>query len=419
MRAPPRNAATLLVLGMLLAACSGGGEDGAAPATTTAPTTSAPPATEPGPTTSSPPAASSAQFRRARVRLVRVATLQQPVAMAVRPGDQAIYVVEQVGRVRAIRNGRLDPTPVVDISGQVTAGGEQGLLGIAFAPDGRILYLDFTDRNGDTRVVELAMRGGRADPGSQRLVLQVDQPYANHNGGMLAFGPGGYLYIGLGDGGGADDPGNRAQNTGTLLGKMLRIDVNGKTPTRGYDIPSSNPYVGRSGRNEIWQVGLRNPWRFSFDRQTAAMWIGDVGQGSYEEINRAVHTSTGSGRGYNWGWRVMEGRHCHIPSSGCRTSGKVLPLTEYTQALNGRCAVTGGYVYRGSRIPALVGYYVFGDFCSGEIWAIRANSSYPPARITLAGAGSGRNISSFGESATGELFVVDLGGTISLIEPSV
>jgi hypothetical protein len=148
------------------------------------------------------------------------------------------------------------------------------------------------------------------------------------------------------------------------------------------------------------------------------MWIGDVGQGSYEEINRAVHTSTGSGRGYNWGWRVMEGRHCHIPSSGCRTSGKVLPLTEYTQALNGRCAVTGGYVYRGSRIPALVGYYVFGDFCSGEIWAIRANSSYPPARITLAGAGSGRNISSFGESATGELFVVDLGGTISVIEPA-
>ena len=148
------------------------------------------------------------------------------------------------------------------------------------------------------------------------------------------------------------------------------------------------------------------------------MWIGDVGQGWYEEIDRAVHTSTGSGRGYNWGWRVMEGRHCHIPSSGCNTSGKVLPIIEYTQASNGRCAVTGGYVYRGSRIPALVGYYVYGDFCSGEIWAIRASSSYPPERITLAGAGSGRRISSFGESATGELFVVDLGGTISVIEPA-
>jgi glucose/arabinose dehydrogenase len=356
-----------------------------------------------------------------------VTGLERPVFItSARDGTGRTFIVEQGGKVLVRKNGVVLSTPLLDITQLVThGGGEQGLLGLAFHPrfkTNRKFYVNYTNRSGDTVIREYktsTSNPDRTDPTSPRTVLKVDQPYANHNGGMLAFGPGGYLYIGLGDGGGADDPGNRAQNTGTLLGKMLRIDVNGKTPTRGYDIPSSNPYVGRSGRNEIWQVGLRNPWRFSFDRQTAAMWIGDVGQGSYEEINRAVHTSTGSGRGYNWGWRVMEGRHCHIPSSGCRTSGKVLPLTEYTQALNGRCAVTGGYVYRGSRIPALVGYYVFGDFCSGEIWAIRANSSYPPARITLAGAGSGRNISSFGESATGELFVVDLGGTISLIEPSV
>jgi glucose/arabinose dehydrogenase len=355
-----------------------------------------------------------------------VSDLARPVLItSARDGTGRTFIVEQGGRILVRKNGSVLPTPLLDISDLVTqGGGEQGLLGLAFHPSfktNRKFYVNYTNRSGDTIIREYkasTSNPDRADPTSPRTVLKVDQPYDNHNGGMLAFGPGGYLYIGLGDGGGAGDPGNRAQNTGTLLGKMLRINVNGKTSTRGYLIPGSNPYVGRTGRDEIWQIGLRNPWRFSFDRKTGTMWIGDVGQGSYEEIDRAVHTSTGSGRGYNWGWRVMEGRHCHIPSTGCNTRGKVLPILEYTQASNGRCAVTGGYVYRGTRIPALVGYYVYGDFCSGEIWAIRASSSYPPERITLAGAGSGRRISSFGESATGELFVVDLGGTISVIEPA-
>ena len=182
--------------------------------------------------------------------------------------------------------------------------------------------------HGDTVVREY--RASSTNPNvvatsTARTILKVDQPYANHNGGMLAFGPDGYLYIGMGDGGDAGDPGNRAQRTDTLLGKMLRINVNGSTSTQNYLIPSSNPYVGRTGRNEIWQIGLRNPWRFSFDRATGNLWIGDVGQGKWEEIDRAVRTSKGAGRGVNWGWRVLEGFHCYKPSSGCSTSGKMKP----------------------------------------------------------------------------------------------
>jgi glucose/arabinose dehydrogenase len=362
----------------------------------------------------------------ADIKLTPIASgLSRPVYItSARDGTGREFIVEQGGRILIRKGGVVLPTPLLDITHLVTTGGEQGLLGLAFHPAfarNRRFYVNYTNRDGDTivrRYLTSTTNPDRAESATAKTIIKVAQPYANHNGGMLAFGPGGYLFIGMGDGGSADDPGNRAQNTGSLLGKMLRINVNGTTSAHNYRIPSSNPYVGRTGRDEIWQRGLRNPWRFSFDRKTGTMWIGDVGQGSYEEIDRAVHTSTGSGRGYNWGWRVMEGRHCHIPSTGCNTTGKRLPLTEYTQASNGRCAVTGGYVYRGSRIPALVGYYVYGDFCSGEIWAIRAGSSYPPTRITLAGAGSGRRISSFGESATGELYVVDLGGTISVIEPA-
>jgi glucose/arabinose dehydrogenase len=362
----------------------------------------------------------------ADITLAPIATgLDRPVFItSARDGSGRTFIVEQGGRILVRKDGVILPTPLLDITGLVSTGGEQGLLGLAFHPDferNRRFYVNYTNRDGDTivrRYRTSSTNPDRTEAGSAKTIIKIAQPYANHNGGMLAFGPGGYLYIGMGDGGGADDPGNRAQNTGSLLGKMLRIDVNGTTSTHNYRVPSSNPYVGRTGRNEIWQLGLRNPWRFSFDRKTGAMGIGDVRHAAYEEIDRAIHTDTGSGRGFNWGWRVMEGRHCHIPSSGCNRTGKKLPIIEYTQASNGRCAVTGGYVYRGSRIPALVGFYVYGDFCSGEIWAIKANSSYPPTRITLAGPGSGRRISSFGESPGGELYVVDLGGTISVIRPA-
>jgi glucose/arabinose dehydrogenase len=407
MRAPPRNAATLLVLGMLLAACSGGGEDGAAPATTTAPTTSAPPATEPGPTTSSPPAASSAQFRAARVRLDPVAVLEQPVAMAVRPGDDTIYLVEQIGRVRALRDGRVDPEPVLDIADQVTAGGEQGLLGLAFAPDGRHLYLNFTDTDGDSRVVELAMSGRRADPGSQRLLLRVDDPYANHNGGQLAFGPDRLLYIAFGDGGGAGDPEGNAQSLGSLLGKILRIDPR-PAGGRPYRVPSDNPFVGRAGaRPEIWDYGLRNPWRFSFDPATADMWIGDVGQNRWEEID---YQPAGAG-GRNYGWDRREGRH---EFEGERPDGAVDPVIEYGRE-GGACTVIGGYVYRGRRIPGLRGAYLYGDYCAGWVRAARVSGGRAAEQRDLGTDVPG--LSSFGVDADGELYAMSLSGPVYRLVP--
>jgi glucose/arabinose dehydrogenase len=226
---------------------------------------------------------------------------------------------------------------------------------------------------------------------------------------MMAFGPDGYLYIGTGDGGGTGDPDNSAQNKDSLLGKMLRIDVNGRTGSKAYGIPAGNPYVGAPGANEIWQIGLRNPWRFSFDRTTEDLWIGDVGQMNWEEVDVARDTASGPGRGIHWGWRTLEGTHCYNPSSGCSTAGKTAPQLEY-QHNNGRCSITGGYVYRGSAIPALVGGYVFADFCSGEIWVTDASAPAPSARYTL--LDTSLSIASFGETSSGELYVVNRGGSV-------
>ncbi|HEX7148731.1 MAG TPA: PQQ-dependent sugar dehydrogenase, partial [Actinomycetota bacterium] len=281
-----RGLAASLALALLAAACSGGDPDPQAePTTTFSSTTLMPTTTGPPSTTAGAQAASSAQFRAAKVRLVRVAQLEQPVAMAVRPGERTLYLVEQVGRVRAIRGGRLDPTPVLDISEQVTAGGEQGLLGLAFSPDGRYLYLHYTDLSGDHQVSELTMDGQRADPGSRRSVLRIDDPFGNHNGGQLAFGPDRRLYLAFGDGGGGGDPEGNGQSLDSLLGKILRIDPRpgGGQP---YRVPSDNPFLDRDGaRPEIWAWGLRNPWRFSFDAATGDLWIGDVGQNAYEEVD--------------------------------------------------------------------------------------------------------------------------------------
>ena len=249
---------------------------GATPATTAA----GPDTTAPDTTAAAPAPAITAgpqPLGSVAVTLTEIAGLTQPVALAVRAGDAALYVVEKVGRVTAVRDGAVDPTPVLDLTGSVSTGSEQGLLGLAFSPDGGKLYVNFTNPAGDTRVVEYAFSGGRADPSTAREVLAVDQPYANHNGGNLVFGPDGMLWIGLGDGGSGNDPENRAQDLGTLLGKMLRIDP---TPSAGraYTIPPDNPFVGQAGaRGEIWSYGLRNPWRYSFDRATGDLWIGDVG----------------------------------------------------------------------------------------------------------------------------------------------
>jgi glucose/arabinose dehydrogenase len=322
-------------------------------------------------------------------------------------GSGRLFVVEQAGRIRVLAGGTLLAAPFLDIRSRIAAGGERGLLGLAFHPKYRTngrFFVNFTDRNGTTVIAEYRRSTTDANRASrtERVLLRVPQPYANHNGGMLAFGPDGYLYIGLGDGGSAGDPGNRAQSTASRLGKLLRIDVDQAQGTRRYANPPSNPYVGRSGLDEIFARGLRNPWRFSFDRLTGDLWIGDVGQGRWEEIDRATRAA-GLGRGANYGWRQLEGRACYNPSSGCSTRGKTMPVAVYSHSLG--CSVTGGYVYRGAAYPALVGGYVFGDYCSGRIWALRADG--PATQSPRHLLNSGRTISSFGQGDDGTLYLTD------------
>jgi glucose/arabinose dehydrogenase len=328
-------------------------------------------------------------------------------------GDSRLFVVEQIGRVRIVKNGVLLTTPFLNLVGAVSEGFEQGLLGLAFHPDyatnGKF-YVNFTNLAGNTIVYEYH-RSPNPDRarGPARRVIRIDQPYANHNGGHLVFGPEGYLYIATGDGGGPADPENLAQNLDSLHGKLLRIDVNGTSPGLEYRIPPDNPYVGGNGRDEIWSYGLRNPWRWSFDRLTGDLWIGDVGESRREEINRLLDGASPPGRGVNFGWSVMEGSLCFNPETGCDRSGKHWPITTYPHE-NG-CSVTGGYVYRGSAHPVLAGGYLFGDFCSGRIWSLRADAPSPAQKFQH--AITDYRISSFGEDAAGELYLTDrTGGSV-------
>jgi glucose/arabinose dehydrogenase len=343
---------------------------------------------------------------QARVKLTRVVSMDAPIAMALRKGDSNLYVAEKGGRVKAVRGGSVGST-VLDISSQVSTGGEQGLLGLAFSPDGKRMYVNFTNGPGDTVVREYAFTSGRAT--SPRDVIVIDQPYANHNGGNIVFGPDGYLYIGMGDGGSAGDPQNNAQNLDSLLGKMLRINPVG-SGQGDYSSPSSNPFVGRSGHDAIWAYGLRNPWRFSFDRSTKALWIADVGQGAWEEVNAA---SGGSDGGENYGWRRMEGKHPY--GGGTAPSNHHAPVYEYSHD-DGNCSVTGGYVYRGSKIPDLYGAYLFADFCAGRLRAFVAkNGSATGHRFLGPQVG---NFASFGQDRNGELYVLSLEGGFYRIDPA-
>jgi glucose/arabinose dehydrogenase len=319
-------------------------------------------------------------------------------------GSGRLFVVEQVGRIRTVGEGETEPQPFLDIASLVTAGGEQGLLGLAFHPqfesNGRF-FVNYTDRSGDTVVAEYRAPGGsdRAEPGSARVLLRIDQPFSNHNGGALVFGPDGFLYIATGDGGSGGDPMGNGQRLDTLLGKLLRIDVDRGRP---YGIPEDNPFLGRSGaRPEIWAYGLRNPWRLSFDRETGDLWIGDVGQGALEEIDRA---RAGRPGGLNYGWNVMEGTDCFSPPEGCDGEGLVRPVAVYPTGLG--CAVVGGHVYRGSQFPALRGGYFFADFCAGVIFALDPNDPGPQEPVIV--LRSNHAISSFGEDEEGELYVTDL-----------
>jgi len=334
-----------------------------------------------------------------------VSGLIQPVAMSnAGDGSGRLFVVEQGGAVRIIRNGALEAAPFLDISGIVNpAGGEQGLLGLAFPPGfsaKRYFYVHYTNRLnvGDTVIARyrLSADPNLADPSSGQLILTATQPFANHNGGQLSFGPDGLLYVGLGDGGSGGDPQGNGQNLTTLLGKILRIDTeSGAIP---YRIPAGNPFLG--GRvSEIWAYGLRNPWRFSFDRKTGDLFIGDVGQGLFEEVDFQPASSSG---GENYGWNIMEGAHC-FNTPTCTQTGLVLPVQEYPHA-DGDCSVTGGYVYRGTLYPELRGVYLYADFCTGRIWGLRRVAGTWVNRLLL---DTLLNISTFGEDEAGELYLAD------------
>jgi glucose/arabinose dehydrogenase len=326
--------------------------------------------------------------------------LRHPVYVThARDGSGRLFVVEQPGRIRIVHGGRMLDRPFLDITGLVQYGGEQGLLGLAFHPsyktNGRFV-VNYTRRpDGATVVAEFKVSGNPDVAGSdEKQLLVVPQPYANHNGGMVEFGPDGFLYIGLGDGGAGGDPGNRGQNQNELLGKLLRIDVDhGKR----YGIPRDNPFASGGGRPEIFAYGLRNPWRFSFDRKTGDLWVADVGQNEWEEIDIVK-------RGGNYGWRIMEGAHCFLPREGCAQKGLVPPVAEYAHE-KGRCSITGGYVYRGARLPSLDGAYLYGDYCSGEIFSLVNGVQ----QILLS---TDLSISSFGQDQEGELYVVDHGGAV-------
>jgi glucose/arabinose dehydrogenase len=328
------------------------------------------------------------------------------------PGESGrLYVVLQSGRVLVLQGRRVLPAPFLDLSSRISSGGEQGLLGLAFHPgyarNGRF-FVNYTDTRGDTRVVEYR-RGadGRARPGSARVLLTIDQPAANHNGGHLAFGPDGHLYIATGDGGGGGDPQRAGQRLNTLLGKLLRIDVDRRPGGRPYAIPAGNPFRAAGQRREIYAYGLRNPWRFSFDRATGDLWIGDVGQGEREEINfRPARRAAGT----NFGWNAFEGS-ARYPGGGPVTGrAPVAPVSEYTHSSGDGCSVTGGYVYRGAAVPALRGRYVYADFCTGKVWSMRAGPRPGDVREITAGLGrSLSSVTSFGEGPAGELYVIGSG----------
>jgi glucose/arabinose dehydrogenase len=361
----------LLVLLLLAPAAScGGSEDRAAP-----------PATTPARSTAAP-AAPALSIRT-------VATgLEAPVHVASTRSEPArLYVVEQPGRIRVLENGRLREEPFLDIRPLVRSGGEQGLLSVAFHPayaTNRRLYVNYTDRSGDTNVVEYRSDGTRALPDTARQLLLVRQPYGNHNGGQLAFGPDGRLYVGMGDGGAGGDPENRAQSPGSLLGKLLSLNVATKAV-------------------RVEAFGLRNPWRFSFDRATGDLWLGDVGQNAWEEIDFLPRRSPGL---ENFGWSRFEGRARY--GDRTLTRGRLVqPVAVYGRGSG--CSVTGGFVYRGSAVPAARGRYFYGDFCSGTVWSLRRGARplvrREPFRVP--------QLSSFGEDAAGELYLVSLGGTVS------
>jgi len=338
--------------------------------------------------------------------------LNSPVGLAnAGDGSQRLFVLEQPGVIRILREGALLPDPFLDISNQVGCCGERGLLGLAFHPNyeqNGFFYLNYTDLNGDTVISRFSVSSDpdRADPASETLVLGVPQPYPNHNGGSMAFGPDGYLYLGLGDGGSGGDPQGNGQNPDVLLGKLLRLDMDSGEP---YAIPADNPYAAGGGAAEVWASGLRNPWRFSFDRLTGDLYIGDVGQSSWEEID---FSPAGSPGGVNFGWNFREGTHPYSDTAPPAGLELIDPVVEYGHDQG--ITVIGGYVYRGERLPAWQGIYLYGDYGSGLIWGLFRDSSGVWQNTLLFQTGS--TITSFGEDEQGEVYLVDHMGILFRLE---
>ena len=344
-------------------------------------------------------------------RFVDIASgFERPVHVT-HAGDDRLFVVEQDGLIRIVQQGAVLDMPFLDVSALVNTDGlERGLLGMAFHPNYAengwfFIYYTAAGSGANTVARYTRLDTSRADPASAQIILSVDDPYPNHNAGQLAFGPDGYLYVGLGDGGSAGDPHGNGQNTRVLLGKMLRLDVNGELP---YRVPEDNPFVDDANfRPEIWAWGLRNPWRYSFDRVTGDLYIADVGQYLWEEINFQPADSSG---GENYGWSVLEGSHAF--SGETAPSNAVMPIAEYSHADG--CSVTGGYVYRGGLLPELQGVYFFGDWCTGITWTTRREAAGNwQTNIFM---NTGRQISSFGEDVGGELYLVDYDGVLLRLE---
>ena len=379
-------------LGLLLLlhiGCGGGGSGGETPA----------------PTPPAPPSPSTITLSGFLTGFVAPVGLEAPD-----DGTGRLFVIEQGGTIRVIQNASVLPTPFLNVAPLIESGGEKGLLGLAFHPDfgaNRRFFINYTRRAGlqlQSVISEFSasnVNPNQADAASERQLLIVNQPFDNHKGGQLAFGPDGALYIAFGDGGSGGDPFGNGQNVLTLLGKILRIDVDGPfAPGKQYAIPADNPFALGGGLPEIWAYGLRNPWRFSFDRATGRLFAGDVGQDSFEEVDLIVN-------GGNFGWNIMEGNHCYPSGSSCSPAGLVLPIAEYAHDAAGGTAVIGGFVYRGSLIPAITGDYIFGDLSSGRIWGLQEVSPGTWRQTLL--LTHNLTASAFGQDSAGELYLVDYG----------
>ncbi|MEO5509371.1 MAG: PQQ-dependent sugar dehydrogenase [Longimicrobiales bacterium] len=347
-----------------------------------------------------------------RIRLDRVASgLQSPLYLTAPAGDARLFVVEKGGRIRIIENGQLLERPFLDVKDRISEGSERGLLSVAFHPryaTNGFFYVNYTDRAGDTRIERYHVSSDRgvADPGSAKLILSIDQPYSNHNGGLNLFGPDGMLYIGMGDGGGGGDRSGNGQNKDVRLGKILRIDVDRGDP---YAIPPNNPYANGGGAKEAWSTGMRNPWRFSFDAPAGLLIVADVGEWAWEEIN-AVPASAA---GLNYGWSVMEGTHC-FRALTCSHAGMTEPVHEYSHSDG--CSIAGGYVYRGRRMPDLVGTYFYSDYCQGWLKSLKFGNGRATSHQTWPVAKIG-SVLSFGLDAAGEMYILTGDGGVYRIAP--